>query len=311
MIEPANFDPSHLVEAIETNAFDYHCTLCGATDASADVRLAAPCEKAALHPDKMDDFSFLTTLARTPAMTKATKARLLKVAERIAGADHMVPGTAEDIQALKRIAKALRNEDAFTLPQKDPDLLERLAKDIDMNRTYGMPWLARQVWDERLEDKEIVSILRFHPLIQDLHMVNGAIPQPTHGDDLKLVQRLLVTAQVASCTCCTKTPEIAFHDETCTYRLVVEASHLITLAQENDGGVRAPCLETKPPRSLTIWGPLTTALNDGIELPINTHGTHPAVVAADALIQKAIDQKLTIPVDSAEAVAFLLGLKDA
>lgn len=77
------FHKSHHIEAIETNAFDYRCTLCGATDGVNDRRLAAACTQASLHPDKIDDAGFLLTLSNLPSLTAATRQRLQQISTRI------------------------------------------------------------------------------------------------------------------------------------------------------------------------------------------------------------------------------------
>jgi len=50
-------------------------------------------------------------------------------------------------------------------------------------------------------------------------------------DTTQLLRRL-VSAQVAGCTCMTKTPELRYHAEDCHYRLFAEAHAAISELQE-------------------------------------------------------------------------------
>lgn len=50
------------------------------------------------------------------------------------------------------------------------------------------------------------------------------------------LQRRLMRAQIASCTCRTKTPDIQYHDTDCRYRVLAEAQHAIRLCAEKIAG---------------------------------------------------------------------------
>lgn len=53
------------------------------------------------------------------------------------------------------------------------------------------------------------------------------------SDKTLLIQKLML-AQIGSCTCLTKTPEVSWHDATCRYRVLAEAADelRVVLAQE-------------------------------------------------------------------------------
>ena len=92
------FHKSHLIEAIETNAFDYRCILCGATDGVNDRRLAVSCTHAELHPNKMSDEAFLRMLPTALKMdtASAARARLSVIADKVKAGE---PLTTEPVPA--------------------------------------------------------------------------------------------------------------------------------------------------------------------------------------------------------------------
>ena len=47
------------------------------------------------------------------------------------------------------------------------------------------------------------------------------------------IQKRLINLQVGGCTCMTKTPDIQYHNERCTYRLATEIERL--LLEQNQG----------------------------------------------------------------------------
>lgn len=56
---------------------------------------------------------------------------------------------------------------------------------------------------------------------------------PKAARALKIALPILNICSVASCTCRTKTPDIAYHTEDCRYRRIEEALHAITKELES------------------------------------------------------------------------------